>query len=167
MSTRTGLACCISKIWQHSSWTKRWNLLTLQLVSGNQHHLGVPWARWLSWRAEAPGRGTAGQPCQLMPARRTAVVRPADEVAVLLTHAPAVVTQGSDFDFSIFLAVSGMSDILTILLTSTGDAEALLCTKAGSMCLKTRLQNSASFKTRSFQRLLASSLVAKIIFARA
>lgn len=54
---------------------------------------------------------------------------------------------GSDFAFSVFLAVSGTSHILTILQTATGHATALLSTKAGSMCLKRHLQNSAPFKT--------------------
>lgn len=41
-----------------------------------------------------------------------------------------------------------------LVLTPTGNATALLCTKVDGMCLKICLQNSVSLKTFSFQRPL-------------
>ena len=161
MSIRTVLACCISKIWQYSSWTKRWNSLSLQLVTGNQQ-LTAPLGS-LSPLAELTGRSprkgnrsstVSANACQMHGSCRTSRWGCcAADPRTSSGHAGR--EAGSGFAFSVFLAVSGTSDILTILLTSTGDTTALLCTKAGSMCLKRRLQNSASFKTHSFQRLLA------------
>lgn len=53
------------------------------------------------------------------------------------------------------------------MLTSTGEATALLCTKADTMCLKIYLQTQLPLDHSHFRDFLHSSLMDKTVFARA